>query len=168
MKTVKSKNKNVCQKYEMAINDYALGQDMDMSQDELFGHLAQCQKCQKYARESRAMASVLQAQEYDSRPESKKHFEEFMAKLHASPVACTTAQGEKILNAEWEFGSTAGLVYNYLKKFPDHKANLDNMVKELGLTASIAGMSWLAGESKLGLSLSGQDTYVFLHKEQRG
>ena len=75
------------------------------------------------------------------------------------------AQGEKILNAEWEFGSTAGLVYNYLKKFPDHKANLDNMVKDLGLTASIAGMSWLAGESKLGLSLSGKDTYAFLHPD---
>ena len=167
MKTVKSKNKNACQKYEMAIDDYALGQDMDMSKDELFGHLAQCQKCQKYAREIKAMTSVLQAQEYDSRPESKKHFEEFMAKLHASPVACTTAQGEKILDARGEFGSTAGLVYNYLKKFPDNKTNLDNMVKELGLTASIAGMSWLAGEYKLGLSLSGQDTYAFLSRNDK-
>jgi hypothetical protein len=164
MKTVKNNNKNVCKKYEMAINDYALGQDMEMSREELFGHLAQCEKCQKYAREMHATTSVLRAQEYDSRPESKKHFEEFMAKLHASPVSCTTPQGEKILNAKWEFGSTAGMVYNYLKKFPDNKAKVDNMVKDLGLTTSISGMSWLTTENKLGLSLSGNDAYAFLHK----
>ena len=166
MKTTNAKSKSAkCQKYEMAIQDYALGQDIEMSKEELFGHLAQCAKCQKYAKEMRATTSVLKAQEYDSRPESKKHFEEFMAKLHASPVACTTAQGEKILNAEWEFGSTAGLVYNYLKKLPNNKAPVDDMVKELGLTTSIAGMSWLAGENKLGLSLSGKDAYTFLHPD---
>lgn len=167
MEAKTKKAKSNCKKYEMAINDYALGQDMEMSKEELFGHIAQCAKCQKYAKEMRATTSVLKAQEYDSSPESKKHFEEFMAKLHASPVACTTAQGEKILDAKWEFGSTAGAVYNYLKKFPDNKTKVDDIVKELGLTTSISGMSWLAGESKLGLSLSGKDTYAFLHRNNK-
>ncbi|MEW6025888.1 MAG: hypothetical protein AB1599_01145 [Planctomycetota bacterium] len=165
MKTANARNK--CKKYEMAINDYALGQDIQMSKDELFGHLSACGKCQKYAREARATVSVLRAKEYDSTPEAKKHFEEFMAKLHASPTCRVTPHGEKILNAEWEFGSTAGLVYNYLKKFPDHKARIDDMVKEIGFASSISGMSWLTNEKKLGLSLSGKDAYAFLRRNNQ-
>jgi len=153
-----------CKKYEMAITDYVLDQEMSMSKEELFGHLATCEKCQKYAREMRATASVLKAQEYDSRPESKKHFEEFMAKLHQSPVCTITPKGEKIIDAKWEFGSTAGVVYNYLKNIPDNKARVDDMVKKLGLTASISGMSWLTKENKLGMSLSDRDVYAFLQR----
>ena len=164
MKTVKMRNKNACEKYEMAITDYVLDQEMEMSKDELFGHLAGCEKCQKYAREVRATTSVLRAQEYDSRPESKKHFEEFMAKLHQLPVSATTPRGEKIIDVKWEFGSKAGLVYDYLKKTPDNKIRVDSLIKDLGLTTSISGMSWLAGENKLGMSLSGKDVYAFLQE----
>jgi len=163
-KKAKTPTGQACEKYEMAITDYVLDQEMSMSKDELFGHLANCEKCQKYAREMRATASVLKAQEYDARPESKKKFEEFLAKLHQAPLSGVTPQGEKFIDVRQEFGSKAGLVYNHLIKIPEAKARIDEMVKELGLTATIAGMSWLASEKKLGLSLSGKDVYAFLQR----
>ena len=162
MNNKKNKRKNSCDKYQRAITHYALDQEMDISKEELFGHLANCEKCQKDAREWSATCSVLRAQEYDSRPESKKKFEEFMAKLHQSPVCAITPEGEKIIDARWEFGHTAGLVYNYLKTIPDNKARMNDLVKELGPAVTISGMSWLTKEGKLGLSLSGKDTYAFL------
>lgn len=166
IRTKKTKD-NPCDKYQQAITHYVLDQEMSMSKAELFGHLAQCEKCQKDAKQWRATCSVLRAQEYDSGPESKKRFEEFMTKLHQAPVSATTPQGEKIIDARWEFGSKAGLVYNYLKNVPDNKAKVDDLVKELGLTVSISGMSWLAGENKLGMSLSGRDAYAFLPRESK-
>jgi len=159
-----NKRKNPCDKYQQAITHYVLDQEMDISKEELFGHLAQCEKCQKDAREWRATSSVLRAQEYDARPESKKKFEEFLAKLHQAPLSGVTPQGEKFIDVRQEFGSKAGLVYNHLIKIPEAKARIDEMVKELGLTATIAGMSWLASEKKLGLSLSGKDVYAFLQR----
>lgn len=148
----------------MAITDYVLDQEMDISKEELYGHLANCKKCQKDANQWSATCSVLRAQEYDSRPESKKRFEEFMAKLHQAPVSATTPEGEKIIDARWEFGSKAGVVYNYLKNIPNNKARVDDMVKELGLTASISGMSWLTKENKLGLSISDKGVNAFLQR----
>ncbi|MFH1230836.1 MAG: hypothetical protein V1709_05000 [Planctomycetota bacterium] len=167
MNNKNNKRKNPCDKYQQAITHYVLDQEMDISKEELYGHLAQCEKCQKDAREWRATTSVLRAQEYDSRPESKKRFEEFMAKLHQTPVCAITPKGEKIIDARWEFCSTAGMVYNYLKNIPDNKARVDDLVKELGLTASISGMSWLVSEDKLAMSLSGKDVYAFLHKNNK-
>jgi len=73
--------KNECEKYELAITNFVLGEKMNISESELFNHLAKCKNCQGDLRNWRATHAVLCAKEYDSKPEIKQRNEAFIKNL---------------------------------------------------------------------------------------
>jgi hypothetical protein len=79
-KTADTISKN-CEKYEIAITNFVTGAKMDISEAELFTHLAQCKNCQGDLRNWQATHATLCAKEYDSRPEVKAKNEAFIKNL---------------------------------------------------------------------------------------
>ena len=161
-----NKKNNHCEKYQLAITNYVLGEKMDITREELYGHLAQCEECQKDIREWDATHALLRAQEYDSRPESKKKREELLAKIKSMPVnqvACNPQKGETNIDVKWEFGSNAGKVYRFLKPAGKGKrVPIEVVINTLGEIPAHQGMSWLASENKLCMTRVGNKIFVFL------
>jgi len=79
-KTTDTTSKN-CEKYEIAITNFVTGAKMDISEAELFTHLAQCKNCQGDLRNWQATHATLCAKEYDSKPEIKAKNEAFIKNL---------------------------------------------------------------------------------------
>ena len=73
--------KNDCEKYELAITNFVLGEKMNIPEAELFNHLAKCKSCQGDLRNWRTTHAMLCAKEYDSRPEVKAKNEAFIKNL---------------------------------------------------------------------------------------
>ena len=138
---------NPCEKYELAITNYVLGEKIDIPQKELFDHLAQCPSCQGDLRNWRATYATMRAREYAGRPEVQQRTQAFIHKLVTSP-----AQGEPlppVIDTERIVGLATGEIYNCLKK--SGPLSLSLIRKNTGLEGYpfYEAMGWLNQEKKI-------------------
>jgi len=113
-----------CEKYELAITNFVLGEKMNIPEAELFNHLAKCKSCQGDFRNWRVTHAMMCAKEYDSRPEIKEKNEAFIKNLvygepakAGKPVSSQSLPGNRIpINAKWEIKSAAERIYLCLKE----------------------------------------------------
>lgn len=79
--------KNKCDKYGIAITDYVLGEEMDITYDELFNHLRECVECRKDLANWQTTYAALRTDAYHKTPEAKKRMQELLDKIHNLPEA---------------------------------------------------------------------------------
>ncbi len=165
MKTVKTK-KSPCEKYELAITNYVIGEKIDVPQDELFRHLAKCQSCQDDLRNWRATYGTMRAREYDSRPDVKQKSEAFIKELVNRPTPCTFTEDEKIFDVKDVVGHLAGEIWRYLAEHG--KTSDEELSKQLkaGLFRIHNAIGWLGRENQIIQSELKGITFVCLTKEQ--
>jgi hypothetical protein len=157
--------KNDCSRYGQAITNYVLGDKIDIPESELMEHLKTCAKCRAQYSQWADFTGVLKTEAYYDKPEVKKKWQDFIHNLVNKSAPCgATAKGEQDIDLKWEFGSPAGVVYDYLNKQPNKKAPVNDLFKytDLGLVKGTIGMVWLTAEKKLCMKRSGNTTYVYL------
>jgi ribosomal protein L29 len=159
-----------CEKYGIAITNYVLGEDLRMSQEELFTHLRECKQCLNELIDWQNTYAVMRAKEYDSRPENKekmaKMLENLKKQVFGIKSTCITAKGETLINTEWEIGSAAGTVYRYVEK--NGKSSTIQIIKDTNLNLSLVdqGIGWLAREKKVCVSYKDNLRYIYLPKQE--
>jgi hypothetical protein len=154
-----------CSRYGKAITNYVLGDKIDVPEAELMAHLKSCAKCRAEYSQWADFTGVLKTEAYYDKPEVKKKWQEFIHNLVNKPAPCgATAKGEQDIDLNWELGSPAGVVYDYLAKQPNKKAPFNDMIidTKLGPVKAIIGMTWLTAQEKLCMRRSGGTSYVYL------
>jgi hypothetical protein len=154
----KNKAKSPCEKYELAITNYVIGEKIDIPQSELFEHLARCQSCQGDLRNWQATYGMMRAREYDSRPEVKQKSQTFIKEL--------VYQGKQIektqLDFKWGAGLAAGEVYRLLKA--NGELSIPAICQRTGLKEYNVqqAIGWLAKEEKIQGNKDHKTAYVSL------
>jgi len=166
MKAKTLKERSGCEKYELAITNYVIGEKIDVPQSELFKHLAKCQSCQDDLRNWRATYATMRAQEYDSRPDVKQKNEAFIKELVNRPVSCTFTEDEKVFDVKDVVGHLAGQVWDYLAEHG--KTSDEELSKQLkaGLFRIHNAIGWLGRENTIIQSELKGITFVCLTKAE--
>ena len=153
-----------CEKYGIAITDYILGEEMDITPAELFKHVANCAHCHKDLINWRDTYAAMSNQAYLEKPEVKQKYQQMLESIKRGK-ACSTVglpQGEKLIDIQWEIGHPAGTIWNLLGKYG--KMKLDELAKQSNLNPVIfeRAIGWLANENKICMSEAKGATYVYL------
>ena len=163
--------KDKCEKYGIAITNYALGEDLGMPQEELFAHLRECKQCLNELVDWQDTYATMRTEAYDAKPENKekmaKMFENLKKQVFGVEASCaTTIKGENVLNMEWEIGNAAGKIYRYVEK--NGKSNTIDITRntDLNLKKVDWAIGWLAREKKICVSYADNLTYVYLPKKE--
>ena len=162
MKNKNATKTNPCEKYELAITNYVIGEKIDIPQTELFEHLAKCRSCQDDLRNWRATYATMRAKEYDSRPEVKQKNEAFIKEL----VYQNNGTKRTPIDFKWDAGSAAGKVYNALKgngELPIPVLVQKTGLKEYNIHQAIG---WLAKEGKIQGNKDDKTAYIRLRSDE--
>jgi hypothetical protein len=167
---------NPCEKYELAITNYVIGEKIDIPQKELFDHLAQCLNCQGDLRNWKATYATMRAREYDARPEVQQRTKTFIKDLvRPRPApACANASTTKPsrldicldgaidLNLDEKVGEPAGTLWQAIGQ--NEPVNIVELpqVSKLEPAKAFSSFGWLAREKKIELKKNHQGTYVCL------
>ena len=153
-----------CEKYELAITNYVIGEKIDIPQKELFDHLAQCLNCQGDLRNWKATYATMRAREYDARPEVKQKTQKFIKSL-VSGRPDQTATGD--LNLDEKVGEPAGVLWHALAK--NGEVNILDLprVSKLEPPKAYSAFGWLACEKKVRLRKDAKITYVSLAPSEK-
>jgi len=156
MKTTKVKNK--CEKYELAITNYVIGEEIDIPQKELFEHLARCRSCQGDLRNWRATYATMRAKEYDQRPEVKKQSQAFIKELVNMPLAAAESGIKQpipktlppVIDSIEIVGTAAGKIYRCLKA-NGPMMSISALRQETGFGGYplLQALGWLEREDKI-------------------
>ncbi len=173
---------NPCEKYELAITNYVLGEKIDIPQQELFNHLAQCPSCQGDLRNWRATYATMRAKEYDAKPEVKQRTKAFIHELVTSKPIPAEARlpksqrdvgqvkplpDEVILDPEENIGYFAGVVWHHLARNGRVKEGELRRKVKLPVKTFDRAIGWLAGEKKIHQTRVKQTAYVYLNETER-
>jgi len=79
--------KNKCKKYGIAITDFVLGEEMDITRKELFNHLRKCADCRADLSNWQTTYAALRTEAYHKTPEAKKRMEELWEKIKNLPAS---------------------------------------------------------------------------------
>lgn len=139
---MKTEQANPCEKYELAITNYVLGEAIPIPKEELFNHLRKCPNCREDLKDWQATYSVMRAEAYDARPEVKARSKAFIKKLASQPLPAQTQQSTGFPTgkvAAWQVPRTRpnDRPVGQVKLIPGEKV-LDNEA-EIG---SVAGKLW--------------------------
>ena len=160
--------KNHCEKYELAITNYVLGEKTFIPKEELLEHLKTCASCQGDFRNWQATYSTMRAKEYDSRPDVKQRSEEFISKLTSGQLpSCKVGPDEYIVNIEDETGHPAGLVWHQLGK--NGKMTIAGLVQKTNLDEGVVRetLGWLGKEKKIIKIRNHKETFICLTEEEQ-
>ena len=116
----KKMTKNSCKKYELAITNFVLGEETKIPREELINHLRVCANCREDIKEWRATYAVMRAKEYDSRPEVKEKWDNFLKELTAGKLTSKPARQsalEVATDAKREIDSAAEKIHNFVKAY---------------------------------------------------
>lgn len=124
---------NDCEKYGIAITNYALDEKLNMSRQELFNHLLKCKKCREELFDWQNSIAVLRAEEYHNRPEVKKKTEELIRELKKEMIKSTPPPTD----IKVEIDSAAEAIYKFVKDYTggssDKKVAIPMIRNETGL-----------------------------------
>jgi len=138
-----------CQKYEQAITHFVLGEEMDITKEELFGHLKVCKECRKDLTEWQDTMTVMKMEAFSKTPAGKAKMQQDLTKLKERmrreslpPQIKDTITVEKI-------GWVAG---DLVKVIGTHgPVSLPDLAEKANIDPSLALLSagWLARENKV-------------------
>jgi hypothetical protein len=154
---------NHCEKYELAITNYVMGEKIDMPQQALFDHLAQCPSCQGDLRNWKATYATLCAREYDARPEVQQRTKAFIKELvRHRPTSDRPDITRGELNLDEKVGEPAGILWQTLAQ--NGEVNILDLpqVSKLEPPKAYSAFGWLACEKKVRLRKDAKTTYVSL------
>lgn len=157
-----------CEKYELAITNYVLGEKIQMPKGELFNHLRKCSNCQADLKDWQATYGVMRAEAYDSKPEVKARSEAFIKKLVNQPLPWDKPiHGKKPISSQAVVGTVAGAIWRHLAK--NGWVKVDDLSPKLKVDpdATKFAVGWLAREDKVYLTQKKQTTYVCLTPPER-
>jgi len=159
-----AKDKNKCEKYELAITDYILGEEMDITREELLNHLATCDNCQKDLTNWRETYAAMRNKAYMEKPETKKKYQEMLERIKSS--SCEKVPGKDV-NINTKIGAPAGVIWRYLAT--NGWINVDELPKKTNLNKEIVheAIGWLGKEGKILMTEEKQTTYVCLADHER-
>jgi len=160
-----------CKDYGIAITNYVLGEDLGMPVEELYTHLRNCKKCLDELIDWRDTYAVMRSEAYHKKPETQKKFQELLEKIKNLPVTeaepLLSQPTETPINVEWEIGSAAGKIYDFLKG--NGKVFIPVLRDKTGLVnyPFYEAIGWLAREEKVTLTKDkdGKPEYVSLNPE---
>lgn len=114
------KAKNPCEKYELAVTDYVMGQAMKMPKEELWEHLKTCKNCRRDFADWQDTYTVMKTEAYYNKPEGKQKMKESFETLKKRMAdmekkRSVTVPGRTPIDAKWEIGSAAETIYNFIK-----------------------------------------------------
>ncbi|MFH1226733.1 MAG: winged helix-turn-helix domain-containing protein [Planctomycetota bacterium] len=157
--------RDACEKYELAITNYVLGEQMNISDDELFNHLRQCKKCREHLYDWQNTYAAMRTKEYFSRPETKKKMADMIENVKKEVLSATSipTNKKKLVDVKWEIGSAAGKIYNILKE--SGELPIPALVAKTGLKEYHVqqAVGWLAGQEKILLHRDDKTAYVSLN-----
>ena len=167
--STKAKNKppiTGCKKYEQAITDFAAGQKMDITKEELFAHLKNCKECRKDLTQWQDTMTVMKTEAFSKTPEGqakmKGDFAKLKAKLDQVPAPGQPAGIGNRINTADKYGTTAGVIWRYLGK--NGKTSISKIAEDINIdidtTKYAAG--WLLGQEKLCMSQEAGQDYFWL------
>ena len=140
---MKDENANPCEKYELAITNYAMGEDMPISKDELFEHLRNCVKCRADLVDWQDTYASWRTEATVSQPEAKKRMDVLIEQFKSS------AQVEKApTDVKVEIDSAAGKIQKVLKTHGE--TPIQELRQKTGLVdyPFYEAMSWLVMNDK--------------------
>ena len=76
---------SACEKYELAITSYVLGEETELPKAELEAHLKTCKNCRQDLKEWKEAVAILRAEAHDAKPEAKKKRAELLAEIKGQP-----------------------------------------------------------------------------------
>lgn len=179
----KNKTKNQCEKYELAITNYVLGEAMGMTKEALFEHLKTCKNCRRDLTEWRDTYSVMKTEAYYQTPQGqakmKRSFEDVKRQVAAATPAETRLPkpkgvvqvkpipGEVILDPEEHIGHFAGVVWHHLALNGRVKEGELKRKVKLSARAFDRAIGWLAHEKKIHQARVKRTNYVYLTPLER-
>jgi len=167
--STKAKNKppiTGCKKYEQAITDFAAGQKMDITKEELFAHLKNCKECRKDLTQWQDTMTVMKTEAFSKTPEGqakmKGDFAKLKAKLDQVPAPGQPAGIGNRINTADKYGTTAGVIWQYLGK--NGKTGINKIAEDINIDIETVRYSvgWLLGQEKLCMSQEAGQDYFWL------
>lgn len=162
-----TKTKNPCEKYELAITNYVLSEDMGMTKDELFEHLKGCKECRRDLTEWQDTMTVMKMESFSKTQEGKAKMQQDLSKLKErmkrESLPPTLKEHITVAKVGWTAGNVLKLVAtNEPVSLPDlaEKANID---PELALLSA----GWLARENKVTFDHTKRPLHVMLTPEEQ-
>lgn len=160
--------KNNCEKYGIAITDYILGEEMNISREELFNHLATCDKCRNDLTNWRDTYAAMRNKAYLEKPETKKKYNEMLERIKSSQCCSDGKLPDGVdININLEYGWYAGTLWHHLGEYGPTK--VEDVPAKIKVDADkvkyVTG--WLMGEKKVCMKQVKNATYIYLTKEEQ-
>jgi len=157
-----------CDKYEIAITDYVLGEEMDITKQELLEHLRSCEKCLKDLSNWQNIYGTLRTEAYHNRPEVKAKWEAFIKEVTSKPLAeIKKIAGEKAVNTDVVVGGAAGAIWRVVAY--NGKIAMLNLKQETKLPDKTfeRAIGWLLREDKVQITEAQQTEFITLSDKER-
>lgn len=162
------KGKSACEKYGLAITDYILDEEMAITKEELFNHLASCEKCRNDLANWRDTYAAMRNKAYLEKPETKKKYDEMLNRVKSSQCSPTANLPEGTdININLEYGWHAGTLWQHLAAHGPTK--MEDVPKIINTDADKAKVvsGWLMGEKKVCLKQVKDAQYIYLTKDEQ-
>ncbi len=160
--------KDKCEKYGLAITDYILGEEMDISREDLFNHIASCEKCQKDLENWRETYAAMRNKAYMEKPETKQKYQEMLERIK-SPKCNPGNQlpSGTDIDINKEYGWHAGILWRHLaENGPTKEEEIPVKIQADKDKAKIV-TGWLMGEKKVCLRQVKGEKYIYLTKDEQ-
>jgi len=160
------KEKNPCEKYQLAITNYVLGEAMPISKNELLGHLKTCAVCRKDLDDWSDNYALMRAKTSDSKPETKARIKQFIKELVAQPGPVPLPDEIEVPGNVF-VGKPAGTVWQCIGK--EGRVILDDLPKKTGLPSQVAygAMGWLLHEDKIRVTQTQDKVFLYLTPQEQ-
>ena len=152
-----------CDKYEIAITDYVMGEEMDITKQELLEHLRSCDKCLKDLSNWQNIYGTQRTEAYHNRPEVKAKWEAFIKEVTSKPLAeIKKLPGEKPVNSEAVVGGVAGNIWHALRH--NGKIAVPDLKQEIKVPDKTfeRAIGWLLREDKVEITETQQTEFITL------
>ena len=169
-----------CEKFGIAITDYILGEEMDITPAELFNHVANCNHCRKDMLNWRNTYATMRNEAYLKKPEVQAKYRQMLEKIKQSDTCLSPdvtsgqagaqpplAKNEKLIDADWEIGHYAGELHKFLGQAG--KTTFDRILSEKKYDTRLLDrvIGWLAAERKICLTTDDRTEYVYLKPQEQ-
>lgn len=164
------KGKNNCEKYGIAITNYALDEEMNVSRQELFNHLLRCKQCREELFDWQNNIAVLRAEEYHNNQEVKNKTEELIRELRKEMIKSMPVieplPGEQVLDHDEDIGNAARKLWYYLAQ--NGKIKLNDLKRKAKLPVDIfhQALGWLARGNQIHRTRVKNATFTYLAPEE--
>lgn len=172
------KGKSGCEQYGLAITDYILDEEMDITKEELFNHLASCENCRNDLANWRETYAAMRNKAYLEKPETKKKYDEMLNRVKSASGGLDRVKSSQCrpdaklpdgvdININLEYGWYAGTLWQHLAA--NGPTKIEDVPKIINTDADKAKVvsGWLMGEKKLCMKQAKDAKYIYLTKDEQ-